>query len=61
MSRYIPLKTRVRYEGRVQVFDRRSLRDTDLENLPNPIWRMVNQALRTKFRKMAAKRAKKKL
>jgi hypothetical protein len=57
MSRqHISLKSRVRYEGRVKVFDRRAPSDTDLEKPPEPIWRMVNRALRSKFRKVAANR-----
>jgi hypothetical protein len=48
MSRQtIPLKSRVRYEGRVKTFDRRA----DLEKLPNPLWYTVGQVLRSKFRK----------
>jgi hypothetical protein len=45
----ISLKARVRYEGRVQTFDRRAI--TDLEKIPNPVWRTVGQVLRSKFRK----------
>jgi hypothetical protein len=55
--RIIPLKFRVRYEGRAQVFDRRSTIGADLEKLPNPMWHMVGFALRGKFHKFAAKPA----
>jgi hypothetical protein len=52
MSRHtISLKSRVRYEGRVRTFDRRATRGADLEKIPNPVWRMVGQILRSKFRK----------
>jgi hypothetical protein len=51
--RSIPLAARVRYEGRVQTFDRRAKRGADLEKLPNPVWRMVSLTLRTHFRKIA--------
>ena len=52
MSRQtIPLKSRVRYEGRVRTFDRRATRDADLEQLPNRLWYTVGQILRSKFRK----------
>lgn len=52
MSRQsIPLKSRVRYEGRVKTFDRRATRGADLEKIPNPIWYTVGQVLRSKFRK----------
>jgi hypothetical protein len=53
----IPLKTRVRYEGRVKTFDRRATIGADLEKLPDPIWRTVGLALRSKFRKQAGKQA----
>jgi len=43
----IPLKFRVRFEGRVTTFDRRA----NLEKLPNPLWYTVGQVLRSKFRK----------
>jgi len=46
----ISLKSRVRYEGRVQTFDRRSKEDAALEKIPDPIWRMVNVVLRTRMR-----------
>ena len=52
--RIISLKTRVRYEGRAQVFDRRAKIGADLEKLPNPVWRMVGLTLSGKFRKPAA-------
>jgi len=52
MSRQtVSLKSRVRYEGRVRTFDRRATRGADLEKIPNPVWYMVGQALRSKFRK----------
>jgi len=51
--RIISLKTRVRYEGRAQVFDRRAKVGADLEKLPNPIRHMVNFALCGKFRKFS--------
>jgi len=55
MSRqHISLKSRVRYEGRVQIFDRRAPRDAELEQLPNPLWLRVNQALRAKFTQPAS-------
>ncbi|HEV3272016.1 MAG TPA: hypothetical protein VGZ93_07540 [Candidatus Methylacidiphilales bacterium] len=47
----IPLKSRVRYEGRVRTFDRRATRGADLEQLPDPLWHTVGQLLRSKFRK----------
>lgn len=43
--RTISLKSRVRYEGRAQTFDRR----TDLEELPNPVWYTVGQVFRRNF------------
>ncbi|MCE0498884.1 MAG: hypothetical protein LV481_13160 [Methylacidiphilales bacterium] len=49
----ISLKSRVRYEGRAQVFDRRAKVGADLEKLPNPVWRMVGFPLRGKLRKFA--------
>ncbi len=49
--RSISLKSRIRYDGRVQTFDRRPTRGADLEKLPNPIWYTVGQVLRSKFRK----------
>ena len=54
MSRQtISLKSRVRYEGLAQIFDRRA----DLEELPNPIWYTVGHVLRKKFRKAPQRRA----
>ena len=51
MSRQtVSLKSRVRYEGRVRTFDRRTTQDTDLEKLPDHIWHTVGQVLRSKFR-----------
>ena len=47
--RAISLKTRVRYEGRAQTFDRRAKVGADLEKLPNPIWRTVGLVLRSKL------------
>ena len=49
--RTLSLKSRVRYEGRVQIFDRRATRGADIEKLPNPLWHTVGQLLRSKFRK----------
>jgi hypothetical protein len=49
--RSISLKSRIRYDGRVQTFDRRPTQGADLEKLPNPIWHTVGQVLRSKFRK----------
>ena len=46
--RTISLKSRVRYEGLAQIFDRRS----DLEKLPDPIWHTVGQVLRKNFRRI---------
>jgi hypothetical protein len=52
MSRQtVSLKSRVRYEGRVQTFDRRATRGADVEKIPNPLWFTVGQMLRSKFRK----------
>jgi hypothetical protein len=52
MSRQtISLKSRVRYEGRAQVFDRRPTKGADLEKLPDPLWYTVSQTLHSKFRK----------
>ncbi len=51
MSRLtIPLKSRVRYEGRAQIFDRRAKVGADLEKLPDHVWRTVGQVLRSQFR-----------
>jgi hypothetical protein len=63
MSRQtISLKSRVRYEGRVRTFDRRPVRGegVDLEKLPEPLWYVVGQVLRSNFRKpiLGAKPAK---
>ena len=46
----ISLKTRVRYEGRAQIFDRRATKGADLEKLPNPLWYMIGQALHGKYK-----------
>ncbi len=43
----LPLKSRVRYEGRAKTFDRRATVGADLEKLPNPIWRTVGLVLRS--------------
>jgi len=51
--RIIPLKSRIRYEGRAQIFDRRSKEDTALEKIPDPIRRIVGVVLRTQLRKAA--------
>jgi len=48
--RTIPLKTRVRYEGRATTFDRRATIGADLEKLPDPIWRTISMVLRSKFK-----------
>jgi hypothetical protein len=47
--RIIPLKSRVRYEGRVQTFDRRAKEDAALEKIPDPIWRTVGLVLRARL------------
>ena len=57
--RAIPLKSRVRYEGRAQTFDRRATIGADLEKLPNPIWRTVGQVLRSAMTKSANSSGKK--
>ncbi len=49
--RIISLKSRVRYEGKAQIFDRRATQGADLEKLPNPLWYVVGHMLRSKFRK----------
>jgi hypothetical protein len=54
-SRTISLKSRVRYEGRAQIIDRRQ----DLETLPDPIWRTVGLILGTKFKAAKTAAAKK--
>jgi len=51
--RIIPLKSRIRYEGRVQTFDRRATMGADLEKLPNPIWRTVGMVLRSQLTQVA--------
>jgi hypothetical protein len=56
MSHRLPLRTRVRYEGRAKMFDRRPTQGADLEKLPNPIWYTVGQVLRAKFRKIVRKK-----
>jgi len=53
MSRTIPLKSRIRYEGRVQTIDRRSKEDAAFEKIPDPIWRIVGVVLRTRLRDAA--------
>ena len=60
MSRHtISLRSRVRYEGRVQVIDRRATKGADLEKLPNPVWHTVGQVLRNKFGKPLLSKGKK--
>jgi hypothetical protein len=55
MSRQtISLKSRVRYEGLAQIFDRRA----DLETLPNPIWYTVGHVLRRNYRKVLRARSR---
>ncbi len=50
MSRQtVSLKSRVRYERRAQIIDRR----TDLEQLPDPMWYTVGQVLRQNFHRSA--------
>ena len=56
--RAIPLKTRVRYEGRAKTFDRRATIGADLEKLPNPIWRTVGLVLRSKMIESAQAQAR---
>jgi hypothetical protein len=57
--RTISLKSRVRYEGRVRTFDRRATKGADLEKIPDPLWYIVGQVLRRKFRQpILGKRAK---
>jgi len=52
MSRHtISLKSRVRYEGLVRTFDRRATKGADLEKLPEPLWYMLGQIMRSNFRK----------
>lgn len=51
--RIISLKSRIRYEGRVQTFDRRAKEDAALEKIPDPIWRTVGIVLRTRLREVA--------
>jgi hypothetical protein len=54
MSRHtISLKSRIRYEGRAQIFDRRAKEDAALEKIPDPIWRTVGIVLRTRLREAA--------
>jgi hypothetical protein len=55
--RAIPLKSRVRYEGRAQTFDRRAKIGADLEKLPNPIWRTVGMVLRANLNEAAQKQS----
>jgi hypothetical protein len=49
--RFVSLKTRVRYDGLVQTIDNRSKQAVDFEKMPNPIWHIIGQVLRGKFRK----------
>jgi hypothetical protein len=58
--RVIPLKSRVRYEGRVKTFDRRATVGADLEKLPNPIWRTVGMVLRSQMTEVVGKQMAKK-
>lgn len=51
--RIIPLKSRIRYEGRVKTIDRRAKRDAALEQVPDPIWRTVRVVLRTRLNEVA--------
>jgi len=51
--RTIPLTSRVRYESRAQIIDRRAKEDTALEKIPDPIWRIVGVVLRTRMRDAA--------
>jgi hypothetical protein len=54
MSRHIiSLKSRIRYEGRAQIFDRRAKEDAALEKIPDPIWRTVGVVLRARMRDAA--------
>jgi len=57
--RPIPLKSRIRYEGRVRTFDRRATMGADLEKLPNPIWRTVGMVLRSQLIQAARNNRKK--
>ena len=59
--RTISLKSRVRYEGRVQTFDRRPTQGADLEKIPNPLWYTISQVLRSNFRKPILAKASKKI
>jgi len=52
--RIIPLKSRIRYEGRVQTFDRRAKQDAALEKIPDPIWRIVGVVLRSRMKDAAS-------
>ncbi len=53
----LSLKFRVRYEGLVQTFDRRALKDIEADSLDSPIHRIVAQMLSR--RKKMARAAKK--
>jgi hypothetical protein len=55
--RAIPLKSRVRYEGRAKTFDRRATVGADLEKLPNPIWRTVGMVLRSQMAENSKKKS----
>ncbi len=57
--RRISLKSRVRYEGRAQDFDRRPTQGegSGLEKLPNPVLYMVSQVLRKNFTKVVRNRS----
>jgi hypothetical protein len=52
----LSLKTRVRYEGLAQMFDRRPNHGVDLDRLPDPMWYTVGHILRKKFNRVIRKR-----
>jgi hypothetical protein len=56
MSHRLPLRTRVRYEGRATMIDRRPTQGADLDKFPNKIWYTVSQVLRANFRRITRKR-----
>ena len=59
MSRHaISLRSRVRYEGRVQIIDRRATKGADLEKLPDPVWYTIGQVIRSRFGQPLLKGAK---
>ncbi len=51
--RIIPLKSRIRYEGRVRTIDRRAKEDAALEKIPDPVWRTIGVVLRSQLRNAA--------